>query len=135
MKFLEVSKKQLKKIESFIKDNPMVESYSYRIKFGAMFSNFVSTTNIRLNAINPSDEFKALPLLKDRIVGLDNNVLKKGEILVPELLAKGMKVKKGDTIVLVANNKNGSVNGISLKVAGIVEKINGPGGRDGYMKF
>ena len=29
--------------------------------------------------------------------------------------------------------KNGSVNGISLKVAGIVEKINGPGERDGYI--
>lgn len=125
--------KQLKKIEEFIKDNPMVESYSYRIKFGAMFSNFVSSTNIRLNAINPNNEFTTLPLLKDRVVGLEKNTLKKGEILVPELLAKGMKVKKGDTIVLVANNKNGSVNGINLKVAGIVTKISGPGGRDGYI--
>ena len=96
----------------------MVESYSYRIKFGTMFSNFVSTTNIRLNAINPSDEFKALPLLKDRIVGLDNNVLKKGEILVPELLAKGMKVKKGDTIVLVANNKKWKCKWYKLKSCG-----------------
>lgn len=124
---------QLKKIEEFIVDNPMVESYSYRIKFGAMFSNFVSSTNIRLNAVNPKDEFATLPLLKSRLNATDATLLKKGEILVPELLAKGMKVKKGDTIVLVANNKNGSVNGINLKVAGVVTQISGPGGRDGYI--
>jgi len=122
--------KQIKKIEEFIVDNPMVESFSYRIKFGAMFSNFITSTNIRLNAINPKDEFATLPQLKSR---LNNSSLKKGEILVPELLAKGMKVKKGDTIVLVANNKNGSVNGINLKVAGVVTQISGPGGRDGYI--
>ncbi|OPX27200.1 MAG: ABC transporter substrate-binding protein [Campylobacteraceae bacterium 4484_166] len=128
-----LKQKQLKKIEKFIKNSDMVESYSYRIKFGAIFSNFVSSTNIRLNAINPKDEFDSLPLLKDRVVGLEKQELKKGEILVPELLAKGMKVKIGDTIVLVANNKNGSVNGINLKIAGIVSKISGPGGRDGYI--
>jgi len=44
-----------------------------------------------------------------------------------------MNVKVGDTIVLVANNKNGSVNGINLKVAGIVGQVMGPGGRDGYI--
>ena len=125
--------KQIKKIEEFIVDNPLVESYSYRIKFGAMFSNFVSSTNIRLNAVNPKDEFTTLPLLKSRLNGTKDGALKKGEILVPELLAKGMKVKKGDTIVLVANNQNGSVNGINLKVAGVVTQISGPGGRDGYI--
>ncbi|MEA1914122.1 MAG: FtsX-like permease family protein [Campylobacterota bacterium] len=122
--------KQLEQIEKIIKDNPLVESYSYRIKFGAMFSNFVSSTNIRLNAVNPHSEFKTLPQLQDRILG---DKLKKGEILVPELLAKGMKVKKGDTVVLVANNKNGSVNGINLKISGVVTQISGPGGRDGYI--
>ena len=130
-----LNQKQLDKIDEFIKENKMVESYSYRIKFGAMFSNFVSSTNIRLNAVVPENEFKTLPQLKDRLKGLTDkqNILKKGEILVPELLARGMKVKVGDTIVLVANNKSGSVNGINLKVAGIVEQISGPGGRDGYI--
>jgi len=128
-----LNEKQLKKIEEFLVNNPLVESYSYRIKFGAMFSNFVSSTNIRLNAVNPKDEFATLPLLKSRLNDTTESLLEKGEILVPELLAKGMKVKSGDTIVLVANNKNGSVNGINLKVAGVVTQISGPGGRDGYI--
>lgn len=128
-----LNEKQLTKIEELLVNNPLVESYSYRIKFGAMFSNFVSSTNIRLNAVNPKDEFATLPLLKSRLNDTKDSLLEKGEILVPELLAKGMKVKSGDTIVLVANNKNGSVNGINLKVAGVVTQISGPGGRDGYI--
>ena len=124
--------KMLEFIEPQLKENAFIESYSYRIKFGAMFSNFTSTTNIRLNAIDPEKEFKTLPLLEGRITDM-NVTFKPGEIIVPELLIKGMDVKIGDTIVLVANNKNGSVNGINLKVAGIVGQIMGPGGRDGYI--
>lgn len=123
--------KAIKYLEQFLTESKYIESYSYRIKFGGTFSNFVSTTNIRLNAINPKMEFDTLPALKDRL--LDFKELKKGQILVPELIAKGMKVKIDDTIVLVANNKKGSVNGINLKVAGMVERISGPGGRDGYI--
>lgn len=124
--------KMLEFIESKLETNPYIESYSYRIKFGAMFSNFTSTTNIRLNAIDPEDEFETLPLLRDRVSDM-NETLKAGEIIVPELLIKGMDVKIGDTIVLVANNKSGSVNGINLKVAGILGQVMGPGGRDGYI--
>ncbi|MEA3512028.1 MAG: FtsX-like permease family protein [Campylobacterota bacterium] len=127
-----LNEKALDMIEEQLKNNPYVESYSYRIKFGSMFSNFVSTTNIRLNAINPKDEFATLPALKGRFEQF-NGELKKGEIIVPELLAKGMKVKVGDPIVLVANNKQGSVNGINLKIAGVSQQISGPGGRDGYI--
>jgi len=124
--------KMLEFIESKLETNPYIASYSYRIKFGAMFSNFTSTTNIRLNAIDPEDEFETLPLLRDRVLDM-NETLKAGEIIVPELLIKGMDVKIGDTIVLVANNKSGSVNGINLKVAGILGQVMGPGGRDGYI--
>ncbi|RLA73527.1 MAG: ABC transporter permease [Epsilonproteobacteria bacterium] len=126
--------KDLELIEEQLKNNKYVESYSFRIKFGSMFSNFMTTTNIRLNAINSKDEFATLPALTERFVGF-NGELKKGEIIVPELLAKGMKVKVGDPIVLVANNKSGSVNGINLKIAGVVERISGPGGRDGYINM
>lgn len=127
-----INAKMVEFIESHLEKNPYVQSYSYRIKFGAMFSNFTSTTNIRLNAILPEKEFATLPLVEGRVSGL-NGTLKPGEIIVPELLIKGMDVKIGDTIVLVANNKNGSVNGVNLKVAGILGQVMGPGGRDGYI--
>ena len=59
--------------------------------------------------------------------------IKEGEILIPELLARGMKVRVGDMIVIIATNKDGSVNGKQLKVGGILESATGPGGRDGYI--
>ena len=62
--------KMLEFIESKLETNPYIASYSYRIKFGAMFSNFTSTTNIRLNAIDPEDEFETLPLLRGRVLDM-----------------------------------------------------------------
>ncbi len=125
---------QIAKIQEHLNGNQAIEAYSMRIKLGAMFSNFKETTNIRLTAVNPEQEAQTVPLLQDRILqGKKDGLLVKGEILIPELIAKGMQVKAGDTIVLVATNKDGSVNGQSFVVRGILEGISGPGGRDGYI--
>ena len=126
--------KEINKVKEILAAEEVIESYSMRIKLGAMFSNFTETTNIRLNAVVPKQEMAAAPLLTDRIIkGEKDGLIEKGEILVPELIAKGMKVKVVDTIVLVANNKDGSVNGQTFTVRGILEGISGPGGRDGII--
>ncbi|WP_319549864.1 ABC transporter permease [Desulfogranum marinum] len=126
--------KQVAKVKEVLDASPEVEAYSMRIKLGAMFSNYNETTNIRINAVNPKQEQQASPMLTGRILqGEKEGLLDKGEILVPELIAKGMKVKVGDTIVLVATNKDGLVNGQPFVVRGILESISGPGGRDGYI--
>ncbi len=124
--------KAMQKIDKAIKDIPEIEAYSTRIKFGGLFSNFVETTNIRLNGIVPELELKTVPLLPARIIK-GEKTLKKGDILIPELLAKGMKVTVGDTVVVIATNKDGSVNGKPFRVSGILESVTGPGGRDGYI--
>lgn len=135
---LNMNPKQVKKVASVLAQVPSVEAWSPRIKFGAMFSNFQETTNIRLNAVEPKREIATAPLLAGRIISGkagDNGLVDKGKILVPELIAKGMKVKVGDTIVLVATNRDGSVNGQTFVVQGVLEGISGPGGRDGYMNI
>jgi putative ABC transport system permease protein len=100
-----------------------------------MFSNFAETTNIRINGVYPDKEFAACPELITRIGEgeKDPNALQKGKILVPVLLARGFGVKIGDTVVVVATNKDGSVNGKTFAVSGILESATGPGGRDGYI--
>lgn len=112
-----------------------VAAFSPRIKFGAMLSNYAQTTNVRLNGVDPEKEQAVVPLLASRIkdAAHEEVLLKPGDVLLPEVLAKGMGVKTGDTVVLVANNKDGSVNGMTFKVAGVVESLMGPGGRDGYL--
>lgn len=119
-------------VGNILKSMPEVEAFSPRIKFGGMFSNFTETTNIRLNGVYPGMETKTVPLLLGRVAE-GEKAIKEGEILIPELLAKGMKVGVGDMIVIIATNKDGSVNGKQLKVGGILESATGPGGRDGYI--
>lgn len=120
------------RLKTILDGRPEVAAYSPRIKFGAMFSTFVETTNIRLNGIDPELELATVPLLADRVLEGDR-ALDRGAIWLPELLARGMKVNIGDTVVVVATNQDGSVNGKQLRVAGILESVTGPGGRDGYL--
>jgi putative ABC transport system permease protein len=122
------------KLEGILKKEAEVEAFSPRIKFGGMFSSFVETTNIRLNGVYPDLEFKTVPLLTSRITKGAKS-LNRGEILIPDLLSTGMKVNVGDTVVVIATNKDGSVNGKQFKVTGILESVTGPGGRDGYIHF
>lgn len=132
---LNMKQKMVDKVHQILGDIEGIEAVAERVKLGAMFSNFTETTNIRLNGVNPLQEIAVSPLLPGRMIEgkIDTALVEKGYILVPELLAKGMKVKLGDTIVLVANNKDGSVNGKTFVVQGVLEGISGPGGRDGYI--
>ncbi|MDO3380337.1 ABC transporter permease [Geoalkalibacter halelectricus] len=122
----------MKRLEEIFAAQPEIAAWSPRIKFGALFSTFVETTNIRLNGVDPEREMAVVPLLPARILEGDAR-LAPGEIWIPELLARGMKVAVGDTVVIVATNQDGSVNGRQFRVAAVLESVSGPGGRDGYL--
>ena len=123
------------KVEQALKGMGDVVASSPRLKLGAMFSNFTETTNIRLNGVVPEREAATVPLLPERLVqgSAANGLIERGKILIPEILAKGMKLKVGNTIVLVATNLDGSVNGKTFLVQGVLGDVTGPGGRDGYI--
>ncbi|HKI96856.1 MAG TPA: ABC transporter permease [bacterium] len=132
---LNMTAAQVQRLDAVLKATPQVQAWSPRIKFGALFSNFTETTNIRLVGVDSEAEARTVPLLRGRLLEgpKEGPLLAPGQLLVPELLARGMKVKVGDTVVLVATNQEGSVNGQTFVVGGIVESAVGPGGRDGYI--
>lgn len=125
----------LAKLDEALKAEPAIAAWSPRIKFGGMFSNFTETTSIRVNGIDPEREAATVPLLPGRIAEGDKSgpLVARGQIVIPQLLARGLKVKVGDTVVVVATNKDGSVNGKTFVVRGIMEAVTGPGGRDSYV--
>ena len=129
---LNLDQEDIEKLEKAVNSMSGIKAYSPRIKFAGMFSNFMETTNIRVNGVYPDKEEAVAPLLPGR-VKQGEKVIKKGEMFIPELLAKGMEVKVGDTIVVIATNRDGSVNGKQFRVGAVIESVTGPGGRDGYM--
>jgi putative ABC transport system permease protein len=127
--------RMLIKLYETLDATPAIEAWSPRVKLMAMFSNFASTTSIRLNGVDPTREVATVPQVTQRVLpgGSMQPLVERGKLQVPELIANGMNVKVGDTVVLVATNKDGSVNGKTFVVQGILESISGPGGRDGYL--
>jgi putative ABC transport system permease protein len=125
----------VQKVEEALGKIDGIEAYSERLKLGAMFSNFTETTSARVNGVDPDKEAAALPLLPGRIIegNKERPLFKPGEIMIPTLLARGLNVKLGDTVVLVATNRQGSVNGKTFTVRGIMESVSGPSGRDAYI--
>ncbi|MCX7165653.1 MAG: ABC transporter permease [Rhodocyclales bacterium] len=132
---LNLKPQMVAKVEDALKQNPAVETWSPRVKFGGMFSNFAETTSIRVNGIDPALEAATAPLLSGRMTEGEKAgpLVARGQIVIPLLLARGMKTKVGDTVVVVATNRDGSVNGKTFVVRGILESATGPGGRDGYI--
>ena len=66
---LNLNDNQINKLTSILDENEKaIEAYTFRIKFGAMLSNYEQTTNIRLTAVNPEMENKASPALVERII-------------------------------------------------------------------
>jgi putative ABC transport system permease protein len=134
---LNIEEKEIEQLEEVLeKHSKEIEAYTFRIKFSAMLSNYEETTNIRLTAVNPAMEDAACPGLVDRIIEDiqdPDEFVKPGEIIIPENLSRGLKLKPGDEVVLVANNEDGSVNGLSLHVSNTMEGLLGPAGRDGFI--
>lgn len=132
---LNMPAQQAEKIGALLSARTEVAAWAPRVKFGAGFSNFSETTNIRIVGIDPERELAVTPLAASRVRGAKAGgpLLQPGEILVPSLLARGLSIKTGDSVVLIATNKDGSVNGKTFVVRGELESVTGPGGRDGYV--
>ncbi|MBI4797810.1 MAG: ABC transporter permease, partial [Desulfarculus sp.] len=123
------------RVKAMLEAEAGVAALAPRLKLGGMLSNFETTTAVRINGIEPQAEDLVVPDLRGRVSGRQPGqaLVGRGEILLPEVLARGLDLQPGAEVVVVATNREGSVNGLPLKVGGVVASVMGPGGRDGYM--
>lgn len=124
-------------LREILESDQEVEAYAPRIKVGAMLSNFTETTSVRITAIDPDKELAVSPALPNRIRSkawsVKKHLLGPGEILVPLKIANALEIREGDSVVLVATNSQGSVNGLIFTVVGFAEDVAGPQGKDGFI--
>jgi putative ABC transport system permease protein len=132
-----ITREEYNQIKNKLQKNKNIQAVSPRLRFNGLISNYNISTNIRIFGISPDDEIKVSPTLASRVIKRVNNTggfpVQKGGIVIPDNLASSMNIKINDTIVIVATNKDGSVNALNLKVIGILDKILGPGGKDSYV--
>ncbi len=84
---LNLKARQVVKLKEMLRGNDDVASFSTRLKFGGMLSNFTESSNIRLNGIDPDTEIQTVPLLSQRVKGKKGSnaapTLNRGELWVP----------------------------------------------------
>jgi putative ABC transport system permease protein len=97
-----------------------VEAASSRVVFTGLISTYNESTSVRVVGVESMNELNVCPGLRTRIIGknVSNGLVGKNGVIVTYQLAKAMKIKLGDSIVIVGTNKNGSVNALNLKVEG-----------------
>jgi len=127
--------KEVQDVQTIFKKQKNVDSFSPRIKFGGMVSNYLQTSNVRITAVFPDMEDKVCPALTKRIKGIKNKetFISSGEIIVPDIIKKGLNVNIGDELVIIATNRTGAVNAMPFKIVGILEGTAGPQSKDCYI--
>jgi len=118
---LNINDQGLKQVEKILnKHSGTIESYSYRIKFSAMLSNYEETTNIRLTGVYPEMENAAVPRLMERIneeVPDPDNFIEQGKIIIPENIARGLQLKPGDEVLISSMEHPGGTHPWKIKEA------------------
>ncbi|MDH4127766.1 MAG: ABC transporter permease [Spirochaetota bacterium] len=131
-----LSPKDAELAEKKLKMNLGVLASSRRLKFGALISNQMTTTNIMMIGVNPTDEDIVVPRLRTKILNQEQKLdIKVGEIYIPSSVATTLNLKVGDNAIVIATNKDGSINGKNFKVTAIMESIFGPGGRNAHINI
>ncbi len=135
---LVIQDEEIRTLETALAAAPDVQSYSKRLRFSGMLSNYEKTVSARLIGIVPQHEGQTCPELPARIIDgrtQEAEFILRGEMLIPETLATGLNLKVGSDVVLVATNKDGSMNALNLRVGSISENLMGPSGRDAYIHY
>jgi len=100
-----------------------IEHISPRVRFGAMLSFEEENIGINLQALNP-DHLKRVSSILEFVEG--NMPATNDEIMLSDTFADELESKVGDTIVVLANNRDGYLSDAVLKISGVF-KTNGLG--------
>ncbi|HDQ41899.1 MAG TPA: ABC transporter permease [Desulfonatronum sp.] len=132
---LNMSPEGYAKVLQTLEAEPEILASAPRIKLGGMLSNYMDTTSVRISAVDPDRELAVSPGLSGRLIQplINASLLAPGQVIIPERLARGLNIEPGQNVVLVATNRDGSVNGGQFEVVNLIEDVLGPQGRDAYM--
>ncbi len=95
---------------------PGIEHISTRIRFGAMLSFEEENIGVNLQALNP-DHLERVSSILEFAEG--NVPSTNDEIMLSDTFADELETKVGDTIVVLANNRDGYLSDAVLKVSGV----------------
>jgi ABC-type lipoprotein release transport system permease subunit len=111
------------KVESILKSNSAIESYSKRVLAAGILSSANNSSGVLIKGIDPLEESKVSIIKSSIIEGkyLGNN---KHDIIIGKKLAEKLEVSLGDKVVAMANTLNGNIGSDVFRIVGIFRTAN-----------
>lgn len=104
----------------FLKHMPAVKVVTPRLSLSGLISHGDATLSFLGEGVKPDSEAR-VSLQMHIIGGADLSAADAKEVLLGEGLARGLGVKAGDTVVLLASTVSGGINAVELRVQGIFQ--------------
>lgn len=108
------------KVESVLKKDPEIESYSKRVFVTGILSSANNSSGVLIYGINPKEESKVSiiksSIIKGRFLGES-----KRDIVIGKNLAEKLGVSVGDKVVTMANSITGDIGSDAFRISGIFQ--------------
>jgi ABC-type lipoprotein release transport system permease subunit len=112
-----------RKVESVLKNNPAIQSYSKRVLVAGILSSASNSSGVLIKGIEPDEESK-VSIIKNSIIEGKYVGENKHDIIIGKKLAEKLEVNLGDKVVAMTNMLNGSIGSDVFRIVGIFQTSN-----------
>ena len=110
-------------VESILKSNSAIESYSKRVLAAGILSSANNSSGVLIKGIDPLEESK-VSIIKSSIIEGKYISYNKHDIIIGKKLADKLEVGLGDKVVAMANTLNGNIGSDVFRIVGIFRTAN-----------
>jgi ABC-type lipoprotein release transport system permease subunit len=111
------------KVESVLKNNNEILSYSKRVLVPGILSSADNSSGVMIKGINPGEESK-VSVIKNSIIEGKYISTNKHDIIIGKKLAEKLGVSLGDKVVAMTNTLNGNIGSDVFRIVGIFRTAN-----------
>lgn len=111
------------KVESVLKNNPAIASYSKRVLVAGILSSSNNSSGVLIKGIIP-DEESNVSIIKNSIISGRYIGENRHDIIIGKKLAEKLEVGLGDKVVAMTNTLNGDIGSDVFRIVGIYQTAN-----------
>jgi ABC-type lipoprotein release transport system permease subunit len=116
----------VQELSDYLKSEPRVKNFSFRTVAQGMVSTASATAGVQVYGIDPATEIVVSGFDAKLKEGKGFQVERKGQVVISKRLAKKLKIKNGNKLVLTFTDSSGALVKAAFRVAALYQTANTP---------